>query len=712
MTIGEWAGRLRYRYVPDHVVGEVLGRGWMDNVIPVTLLIALAIFLATTIPNFTAAGNISDISRQIGEFGLIVVGLTIVMLAGGIDLSVGSNFALANVTALALINVAKWPIEAAIAATIGVGALVGLVNGFLIGFLRLRAFLTTLVTLTLIRAVVDLLLEVYSVKIATGDVDSSVWDFVGAGSILGVPFSFVLLIVIAIVAHFVLTRLGVGWRIMAVGGSRRAAYNAGISVPRTVCLTYVVSGILSALAGILYASRLSGAGPDTGIGLELTAVTAALIGGNSVGGGRGSVGKALMGTIIVSLLVNGLVRLGLQNGASSMVVGAVLLIAIAIDVRWTRWRHSLRAKVYVSPGYLALPTAPLFVSDPSSPYAMNDRLRAVEVIGLGEVDGPEDVILDEDGNLYCSVRQGDIVRFLAPDYVKREVYAHVGGRPLGMAFDKDGSLVVCIGGMGLYRVDTLRKVQKITAETNRSRLSIIDDSRMRLADDLDIAPDGKIYFSEATIRYGFEEWVVDALEGRGNGRIIRYDPTTGVTRTILRNLLFANGVCMAHDNKSFLFAETWGCRISRHWLEGPKGGTTEVVIADLPGYPDNINRGSRGTYWLGLAGTRTPSYDMAMTMPAFRRRMARRVAGDEWLFPNVNVGCVVHFNENGGVIETLWDQSGESHPAITSMREHRGYLYLGGVTNNRIGRIKLADVDPDWTGPASYWGASYREMRR
>jgi ribose transport system permease protein len=232
---------------------------------------------------------------------------------------------------------------------------------------------------------------------------------------------------------------------MAVGGSRRAAYNAGISVPRTVCLTYVVSGMLSAFAGILYAARLSGAGPDTGIGLELTAVTAALIGGNSVGGGRRSVGKALMGTIIVSLLVNGLVRLGLQNGASSMIVGAVLLIAIAIDVRWTRWRHSLRAKVYVSPGYLALPAAPLFVSDPSSPYAMNDRLRDVEVIGLGEVDGPEDVILDQDANLYCSVRQGEIVRFLAPDYAKREVYAHVGGRPLGMAFDKDGSLVVCIG---------------------------------------------------------------------------------------------------------------------------------------------------------------------------------------------------------------------------------------------------------------------------
>ena len=491
---------------------------------------------------------------------------------------------------------------------------------------------------------------------------------------------------------------------MAVGGSRRAAYNAGIPVRGTVCLSYVVSGVLTGLAGTLYAARLSGAGPDTGLGLELTAVTAALLGGNSVGGGRGSIGKALMGAIIVSLLTNGLVRLGLANGASSMVVGAVLLLAIAIDVRWSKWRHKLRAKVYVSPAYLALPPAPMFMADVSSPYAMNDRLRDVEIIGLGEIDGPEDVILDANDNLYCSVRQGEIIRFLAPDYVQREVYAHVGGRPLGMAFDKDGGLVMCIAGMGLYRVDKQRNIQKLTAETNRSPFSIIDDSRMRLADDLDIGADGKVYFSEATIRYGFEEWVVDALEGRGNGRIIRYDPASGATRTILRNLLFANGICVAHDNKSVLFAETWGCRVSRYWLEGQNAGRTEIVIPDLPGYPDNINRGSRGTYWVALAGTRTPSYDLAMTMPAFRRRMARRVAGDEWLFPNVNVGCVVHFDERGRVLETFWDSAGENHPAITSMREHRGYLYLGGVTNNRIGRIKLADADPQWTGQASYWG--------
>ena len=212
-----------------------------------------------------------------------------------------------------MINIAKWPTEAAVVATISVGALVGLINGLLIGFLRLRAFLTTLVMLTLVRAIVDYLLQIYSVQIASSNVDSDLFDFVGTGSILGVPVSLVVLIVIAIAAHVVMTRLRIGWRIMAVGGSRRAAYNAGIPVRRTVCLSYVVSGMLTGLAGVLYAARLSGVGPDTGIGLELAVVTAALLGGNSLGGGRGSIGKALMGAIIVSLLTNGLVRLGVPD---------------------------------------------------------------------------------------------------------------------------------------------------------------------------------------------------------------------------------------------------------------------------------------------------------------------------------------------------------------------------------------------------------------
>src|SRR5690606_33037189 len=143
------------------------------------------------------------------------------------------------------------------------------------------------------------------------------------------------------------------------------------------------------------------------------------------------------------------------------------------------------------------------------------------------------------------------------------------------------------------------------------------------------------FFSEATVRYEMHEWPVDCLESRGNGRIICFDPNTNTTRTVLKNLVFPNGICMMHDGKSFLFAETWACRVSRYWFDGPKTGSVETVIADLPGYPDNINRASDGSYWLALVGIRTPALDLALKMPGFRRRMARRVAPDEWLYPNI-----------------------------------------------------------------------------
>jgi ribose transport system permease protein len=161
---------------------------------------------------------------------------------------------------------------------------------------------------------------------------------------------------------------------------------------------------------------------------------------------------------------------------------------------------------------------------------------------------------------------------------------------------------------------------------------------------------------------------------------------------------------VAHDNNSFFFAETWGCRVSRYWLNGPKAGKVERILPNIPGYPDNINRSSDGNYWLALVGMRTPTYDLAMTMPGFRKRMSRRVAGDEWLFPNINTGCVIKFNDHGEVLESFWDLRGVNHPMITSMREHRGYLYLGGINNNRIGRIRLSEADTSWTGKSSYWG--------
>lgn len=696
--------KLRYRFIPDHVIGEILSKKWIDNAIPFLVLICVIVVFGSLLPNFFTSGNLSITSRQLGEFALVCIAMMLVIVVGGIDLSVGSNFALGNFMTLALLNLAGWSVWTAVPAVILICGSVGLLNGVLIGYLRLRAFLTTLVTLIIVRAVVDMLLLEYAQAMSMSFYQSDVWDLMGLGGFLGIPFSFCVLIVVAIVGHILLTRSRPGWRLMAIGGSRRSAHNIGLSVRGTVCAAYTISGMLCGLAGVLYAARLSGAGTDTGMGLEISALTAAVLGGNSLGGGRGSIVKALIGAVIVLVMTNGVLRLGLNSGSGPMVLGLTLIFAVFIDVRWLKNRDKLLNKVYVSPTYIELPEPVSTARETGAAFALNDRLKDVEIIGLGAVESPEDVILDDDDYLYCGNRHGDIVRFAPPDYVNHEIYAHIGGSTLGMSWDRDRNLLVCVGGMGLYKIDRDRNVIKVTDETSRSTFSVIDDSRLRLADDVDVAPDGRIYFSEATVRYEMHDWPVDALESRGNGRIICYDPRTGKTTTALKNLIFPNGVCTAQDGQSILFAESWACRINRFYISGPKAGQVERVLDRLPGYPDNINRASDGTYWAAIMGMRSPALDVALRMPGFRKRMARRIAPDQWLYPNLNIGCVIRFNDRGEVLESLWDQGAANHPMITSMREHKGYLYLGGITNNRIGRIKLEGRDTGWSGYRNYWG--------
>jgi ribose transport system permease protein len=704
MIMQDSFAKWRNHYIPDHVVGEILSKNWIDNAVPFVALVATVTVFGCLIPEFFTLNYLTDSTRQLGEMLFVVLAMTLVMIVGGIDLSVGSNFALGNFIALFLINLAGFTPVLVIPIVIVACALVGLLNGILIGYLQLRAFLTTLVTLIIVRAIVDTLLLRYALAIATSSVDNAAWDYIGSGSIFGMPLSLLIAAVFAFGLHIFLSRIRTGWRIMAIGGSRKSSYNVGIPVRRIICSTYVASGALCGIASVMYAARLGSTGADTGVGLELVALTAAVVGGNSLGGGRGSVAKALMGTVIVLVVTNGLVRLGVGSGTGPLALGLILLVAITIDVRWLKNRHKLLAKVYVSPAYLALPPCPATAAESGSPYAVNDKLKAVELIGLKQIEGPEDVVLDRSGNLFTGTRHGDIVRFTAPAYDRAEIFAHVGGHPVGMAVDRNNNLIVCIAGMGLYMVGPDRSVSKLTDETNRTPWSIVDDSRLKLADDVDIAPDGRIFFSEATIRYEISNWAYDALESRGNGRIVCYNPETKKTRTVLRKLIFPNGICIAHDGQSLFFAETWACRISRYWIAGPKAGKVECVIEDLPGYPDNINRASDGTYWLALVGMRTPSMDLALRMPSFRRRMARRVSPQELLFPNINTGCVVKFNEKGEVLNALWDLGGENHPMITSMREHQGFLYLGGLLNNRIGKYKLPGANPAWTGFQSYWG--------
>jgi ribose transport system permease protein len=693
MSYSDTYSKWRYKLVPDHVVGEILTKDWIDNAIPILILALSLIVFSLAIPGFFAVGSIIELLREMGELTFVTLGMALVIMTGGIDLSVGSIFALSNFLTLALINLLGWPIFLALPAVVVVCGLLGLVNGVLIGYLRLRAFLTTLATLIIIRALVDYLLFLYGLEAGANSPDSGIWDFLSFGTVLGIPFNWLAAIVTGVALHIMLTRLRLGWHIRATGGSRRSAHNAGINVRRTVCTSYVISSVLAGIAGIFYAARLNTAGTEAGVGLEVVALTAAVLGGNSIGGGRGSVPKAILGAFIVELFINTLLRFGWPSGANPLAIGTILLIAVAIDVRWVKNRHKLLSRIYVSPTYFAPPVAPSTDRGSASPYAVNDRLREAEPIALDQVDGAEDLDFDREDNIYCGSRNGDIVRFFAPDYKRREVFAHIGGHPLALRFHSDGSLFTCVGGMGLYRVMSDRTVVKLSDETNRSLFSIVDDSRIRLADDLDFAPDGAVYFSEATIRYDVTDWPTDSLEARGNGRIICWNPKDNSSRTALSKRTFPNGICMTGDGESLVFAETWVGRISRYWFDGPKKGRVECIINDMPGYPDNIRRSSDGHFWVAMVGMRTPALDAAMRMPGFRRRMAQRVAFEEWLYPNINAGCIVKFDVDGHVLESLWDPTGEKHPTVTSMREHKGYLYVAGIFNNRIGRVILPGAD-------------------
>jgi ribose transport system permease protein len=695
--------RLLHKYWPSHLFGEILSRQWVDTAIPFVFLSITLAWLSSSVPGYFSPVSTGDVAAQYSEFAFVVLGLAIVMIVGGIDLSVGSIVALGNFVALYAINILGVGVGTAAFLTVTTGLVLGTFNGFLIGYLRMRAFITTLITLIIFRAVYELLLQSWAVSMSAVFVDNDLWYALTETRILLLPPVFYLFLILAASMHIFLTRMRGGWHIRAIGGARRTAVNSGLPVKRAVFLCYVASGMLSALAGFFLASRLSAASADIGLGWEFRAITAAVVGGITLGGGQGSVARALIGSMIVLFVNDAMVRLGYSGGSTRIAMAVILISAALFDVRWKRNRERIAAGIYVSPTYLDLPEAPTAAPGSGSPYEVNDRLLGAIAIGLGEIEGPEDVILDSNDNLYSGSRHGEIIRFFAPDYKKHEVFAQIGGHTLGMAFDPENNLYVCVSGMGLYCVSPEGIVSVATDQTNRSLFSVVDDSRLRLADDCDIAPDGKVYFSEATVRYEAQEWPVDSLEGRGNGRIICYDPATNSTRTVLKNLIFPNGMAVSHDGKSILFSQTWACSISRFWLEGPKKGSYEVLVPDLPGYPDNINRASDGGYWIAIVGMRYPAFDLAMVVPSFRKAMTRQLPPDEWLYPNLNYGCVAKINEAGDVVDVLWDPEGENHPMITSMREHKGKLFLGGIFNNRIGMVKLQGQDETYIHQQAFW---------
>ena len=341
--------RIRYAWSPRLLFAELLLKQWFEPVIPFTLMIGLAIYFSLTIHDYGTVKNALSLARLFAEFGFVALAMAFTLISGGIDLSVGAIFAVANFTALFCMFVLGFPAWLTVLATLLTGAVVGAGNGLLIGYLKARPFLTTLVTLIILRACVNLLDERFATVFATNSIESDAWDFLGEGDVLGVPVNAAALIFVLLIGHVFLSRSRYGWHLTAIGASRKAARHAGIRVERMLLATYVLSGVLCALGGVFYAARQGSTNSTTGLGWEFQAVTAVVLGGASVAGGRGTVWRAMIGAIIIFMLTNGLVRMGIPGYVTSAAIGVILLTAVSIDVKWAKNRGKVIQKTYVNP---------------------------------------------------------------------------------------------------------------------------------------------------------------------------------------------------------------------------------------------------------------------------------------------------------------------------------------------------------------------------
>jgi sugar lactone lactonase YvrE len=340
-------------------------------------------------------------------------------------------------------------------------------------------------------------------------------------------------------------------------------------------------------------------------------------------------------------------------------------------------------------GFLAFAPIPIepqaWVPPPNpglkGPYAENSAMkdRAVKfAAGLGR--GPEDVAV-KDGFAYTGLEDGRIMK-LSLDGKERSVFAKTGGRPLGVQFDAQGNLIVADADKGLLSVAPDGKVSVL--------VDSIGGKKMIFVDDLDIAADGTIWFSDASQRFGYKAYLLDFWEGRGTGRLLAYNPATKQTRVALENLRFANGVAIAPDQSFVLVSETAARRIAKHWLTGPRAGRTEILIEALPGYPDNISVTPEGVFWIALPAPASDEFDAMQPKPFLRGVQFRMVSYGLVKPPTPPLrGWVIAVDGDGKVLASLMDPKGETFHTVTSVNVAGGELFLGSNVTDAIARMPV-----------------------
>lgn len=290
-------------------------------------LVVLVVIFSLLSSNFLTAGNMINLFRQIAINGLIAIGMTMVITTGGIDLSVGSILGLTAMVSAYLMVTGVPPIIAVLVC-LALGALLGLINGFIIAQYKLQAFIVTLATMTTFRGLTYVISDGKPISNIS---DSALFSFIGKGDILGIPIPIFIFFIAFGIAYVVLNKTVFGRNVYATGGNETAAKLSGVDVKKTHIMVYVISGFLAALAGLILISRLNSAQPTLGDGYELDAVAAVVIGGTSLAGGRGRISGTLIGILILGVISNGLNIIGVSSFYQEIVKGLIILVAVFLD---------------------------------------------------------------------------------------------------------------------------------------------------------------------------------------------------------------------------------------------------------------------------------------------------------------------------------------------------------------------------------------------
>ncbi|KAA0015689.1 ABC transporter permease [Salinicola corii] len=339
-------------------------------------LIAIIIIFSALSPVYFSTNNFLTMSSHVAIFGLLSIGMLLVILTGGIDLSVGSTLGLCGVVAGFLMQGVSFdmfgvtlypPVWVVVILTCAVGAFIGAINGVLIAYFKVPAFVATLGLLYVARGVALLMTDglTYNNLGGSPELGNTGFDWLGFNRLFGVPVGVLILAAVAIVTILALARTPFGRWVYSTGGNARAAELSGVPVKRVQVSVYVLSGICAAIAGLVLSSQLTSAGPTAGTTYELTAIAGVVIGGAALTGGRGNVRGTLLGAFVIGFLSDGLVIIGVSSYWQTVFTGAVIVLAVLLN----SIQYGGRKKRVATP---AEPKAP---DNPSSPASSGNAAR-------------------------------------------------------------------------------------------------------------------------------------------------------------------------------------------------------------------------------------------------------------------------------------------------------------------------------------------------